>query len=499
MAQRSVWNLPGGPWDRLFAGIWNGYNVAVYENPNKTLLTTIFPKVGSVNWIMIRVDHILLVPKDFEKIESKLAERKMNVLKQRVAGKGMTYLMLLSDPETVDFGSKEIGEIVFNKDIELEREVDEIKAIGRKAKVEILELKDASYKESAGILGNPTMLLGMLSVAPGGDAPKKEMLGEISLGKTDDGIFSVSPQIFSQFCGIKGGKREEQAAMMQLIAEEAIIDAPPIPIIFDFGDVPLKLDVANPYPYDYSEYGLSNHPGKFKINHYELTEDACPLKINLNTARPELLVRIFGLGKDNSSLLILESIMSLKKTKREISFDSIKTEAGELAKSIGKENALPRACDLLRALSISYDKIISNSSDAKSEIVSWIHDNKTVYLAANTLNNQERFALSLYLFDIIESEKGGGNLDEIDIKRAENIYPLILNLSWMGDCEFANELIKSIVQMGRGVFADVNKIPIKLESVALSRIQVLGLKKAKYFDCGRGTEFEPRPLLSCPP
>ena len=66
MVTKATWDLPGGPWDKLFAGVWNKFNVAVYENAKKTLLTTIFPKSGEIGWIMVRVDKILVVPKDID-------------------------------------------------------------------------------------------------------------------------------------------------------------------------------------------------------------------------------------------------------------------------------------------------------------------------------------------------------------------------------------------------------------------------------------------------
>jgi len=98
MVSKSVWNLPGGPWERLFAGVWNRFNVAVYENGEKTLLTTIFPKSGEVSWIMVRVDKILIIPKDVEKIEARLAEKNIHLLKQHLPDDRSAYVILLTSP-----------------------------------------------------------------------------------------------------------------------------------------------------------------------------------------------------------------------------------------------------------------------------------------------------------------------------------------------------------------------------------------------------------------
>jgi hypothetical protein len=499
MVSKSVWNLPGGPWERLFAGVWNRFNVAVYENNEKILLTTIFPKSGEVNWIMLRVDKILLVPSGFEKIEHKLQDKELHLLRQQIPGDRMTYLILLSPPTTVEFGSKEIGSRVFQKVLSLKEESDEIKKIARSEGVKILELSEANYKDSAKIMGNPTLLLSLLSIAPEGEEPEKEKLKDIVLGEYDDKLFSVPETIFSSFVTIKKGTEEERNYLAQAIIEESIIDVTPIPIIINFSKYPPKLDQANPYPYNYDKYGFETQNVGFKLRSYDSSKDE--LGINLNNVGPQFLWKLFGLGTDEVSTNILQAASVLQESKSLDNIGALIKKIDEAPEGNDKQRRLKRdSVRILRTLGMIYGNIFSKEKDLSKEIYQWVKNNETVLMNLKDLDKPRRLAMLLYLLESIESLRGSGKLSSVEEKRIENIYYEIISMDWFGSGLLQSQIIGKMIPHNKGLFVSEDSLPMEIESRSHYRFHLSGSRKAKFFGEGRGAkEFEIRPLLSCPP
>jgi len=501
MTSKSVWNLPGGPWERLFGGVWNKFNVAVYENGEKVLLTTIFPKSGEVSWIMVRVDKVLLAPRGIDKIEPQLRDRHMHILKQQVPGSNMAYIILLNPPSTLEFGSSEIGSNVFQKVMSLNKEADEIKLIAKNAKVELIDLKDAPYKESASILGNPTLLLSLLSIAPEGEEPRKEKLRELVIGENESGPFKIDESVFSGFVSIKKGTEEERNYLAQTLLEDSIIDASPIPIVMDFSRRPLKLDQPNPYPYDYSRYDLKSHNVSFRVRLYEMSPDGCEIKINLNHVSQQFIWKLFGVGNDEASTLILQAVDSLQRAGRADTISGIEPEVRKLALSGGKSKSVEmRAVRMLRAIDKVYGGLFSKDFDMAATVKEWLKKTETIYLPMPSLDNRKRLALIYYIIEGIEQLKSSSALSDIESKRLEHFFFAFIGMDWFGAGLLQSEIMGKMAsgQMG-AVFTADGDLPMQIESRVIHRFQILGAGKAKLFIGGRGTEFDVRPLLSCPP
>lgn len=501
MASKSVWNLPGGPWERLFGGLWNQFNVAVYENPDKTILTTVFPKSGEVNWIMIRVDKIMIVPRGIEKIEGQLRNKSMHILKQQLPGNNTTYLILLSPPTTVEFGSKEIGSIVFQKTMALAKEAEDIKAIAKMAKIEATDIKDASYKDSANVLGNPTLLLSLLSVAPQGEEPKRERIKEITLGDSEEGVFKVDETMFNGFVSVKRGTEEERNYLAQVILENALMDISPIPIILDYSKHAIKLDQSNPYPYDYSQYGMETNNVGFKVEGYDLASETCPIRINLNKSTPQIVWQLFGLGTDEASTLILQAVSNLQQEGMIKGIESIEQELkGMPAETDNAKAIIARAVRMTRAIKLAYSGIISKDSDLLERILDWVKGNKTVHIDMSGLGNRERLALTLYLIESIKLIRESKKISELERKRIDHIFLSFIGLDWFGKGLMQSEIMERVIaDFKGGLFVGEGELPMEIESRVSHRFQITGPGTAKLYLGGRGKDFRVRPLLSCPP
>jgi hypothetical protein len=497
MVSKSMWNLPGGPWDRLFAGTWSNFNVAVYENPEKVLLTTIFPKKGEINWIMVRVDKILLVPEGIDKMMPKLEGKNLHVIRQQLPGRNMTYLLLLSPPTTVEFGSKQINSEVMEKVVRIGEEIGEIKNIADSVGVEIIDMKDASHKESAGILGNPSLLMTLLNISPEKKEIRKEAMHEIVLGKEGEDVFKVDEDMFGAVLSVRKGSPEERDYVGQMLIESAMIDPAPIPIIFDFADYPLKLDEPNPYPYNYKEYGIKYRNRGFE---YELID---PLKetkarIDLNSVDSEFFWHLFGLGKDESVSLILAACSELQNKKR---FDTLSDVYPILEKNERDSPAYARALRVMKLAEKEYKSLFSKEGALESIIKPHIKEGSMLYLRLNELSQTSRLMFIIHFLKMVQEMKTSSDLSVIERRRLLHLLPVFRRADFItGRGELQSEVVKKLIGSELGsLFIKEDKLPMELESRVHYKFTVTGMGKAKLQIGGKNKDIDIRPLLSCPP
>jgi hypothetical protein len=401
----------------------------------------------------------------------------------------------------LEFGSEEIGQVVFQKVMALNQEADDIKAIAKKSGLEILELKDASYKESATILGNPTILLSMLSVAPEGEEPRKEKLREIVIGENEEGLFKVEETIFDGFVSVKKGTEEERNYLAQVILEDSIMDAGPFPVIFDFSKRSLKLDEPNPYPYDYARYGLASHNVAFKLRRYDLTPNNASFKINLNQMDPQAVWHLFGMGVDEPSVLIMQAISSMQRSNAIDGVGSIMEVVEKTpVKSEKDRSTVSRALRMLRSVGKSYGSIFSKDFDTLGIMAGWVKDADPVHISLSGLDLRRRLAFLYGITELFQKLKGAKDVSEVGIKRIDQMFLVVLNMDWFGSGLLQSEIVKGIVDNHKGaLFSCDGDLPMQIESRVSHRFNVVGPGRAKLYLTGRGTEFDVRPLLSCPP
>ena len=501
MVSKSVWNLPGGPWERLFAGTWNKSNVAVYQNKDKVLLTTIFPKIGEISWIMVRIDKILLVPEGIDVLSEKLAGKNLHIIKQQIPGRHAAYLILLTPPTTIEFGSKAINTEVLEKVEKVTEDAEEIKQIASRHNIEVRDLKDAPYRDSASILGNPTLLLGLLEVAPEREEPKKEKVSEVPLGRDEHGVFKITEEFFNTVLSVRKGTKEERDYMAQVIIEASILDPSPIPLILDFSEFPLKLDQANPYPYNYQEFGVNANNTGFNVNTYDLASPNSPIKINLNDISTQLIWTLLGIGKDQSSSLIMEAFFKLQQQRRIDTLDDVIEEVEKTQVSNDREKFfVAKAIRILRLAKNVYGPIFSKDCDLGKLIASYVKENKTCYFIFSKLDNKVRSAFLLYIYETIESLKASSFLSLIEQKRVQHIFIIHRGMDWLKTGILQKELIRKFLRLNLGsLFISEKELPMEVESRVSYKFVIVGPKTVKLYIGGKGKNFEVRPLLSCPP
>jgi hypothetical protein len=117
-----------------------------------------------------------------------------------------------------------------------------------------------------------------------------------------------------------------------------------------------------------------------------------------------------------------------------------------------------------------------------------------------SLDNRKRLALIYYIIEGIEQLKSSSALSDIESKRLEHFFFAFIGMDWFGAGLLQSEIMGKMAsgQMG-AVFTADGDLPMQIESRVIHRFQILGAGKAKLFIGGRGTEFDVRPLLSCPP
>lgn len=501
MVTKSVWDLPGGPWEKLFAGVWNKFNVAAYQNKDNNLLTTIFPKEGDINWIMIRVDRILIVPRDIEKLVEKIKGKHIHVLKKQIPGRSSAYLILLTPPRTVEFGSKVIGSEVLDRVIKLQEEVADVKTIAEELHVDVIDISDASYTDSAGLMGDPSLLLSILDITPEERQLEQHIMKEIPIGSQDNKIFSVKEDIFNSLIAVRAGTKEERAYATQLLVESAMIDPTPTPLLITAEDYNIKLNQNNPYPYDYSKYDIDAKGTAFDVKTYKVSDPDCELKINLGQLSEHPFWNLLGIGKDESSTMIVQAYNSLGK-KSGISIEDLIKKVEKTQAANDKEKFfVARAVRILNLVKKVYGDIFG-SQDSKRIVSDWIKSDSLINVDLTGLSDNAKLAHIINILEILESLINEGTL--LTAMERRKIQKMLLCIvgsdSLSQDGILQKYIARKIISMNlSSLFVSAEELQMELESRIAYKFYPLGPDKIKMQLHGRTHIFEPRPLITCPP
>jgi len=501
MTSASAWDLPGGPWKRLFAGTWSGFNVSVYENKDKVLLSTVFPKAKEINWVMFRSDKVVIVPENADKLVEALKE-KVHVLKKELPGRRASYLVVLSPPSVSEFGSKTVGAEVLDKIVELDKAMYEVKQTAEKLNIEIIDLKNASYRDSSGILGNPNILIKLLNITPEEKTAKREQLKKLPLGEMDNNVFDIETDIVNTFSTVESGTGVQRRHLAQLLIENCLLIPAPIPVIFDFGEESLKLGQANTYPYPYTNYGINAQNSFFELDIFDPGVEMELPKINLSEVDEEFIWFMLGVGKERSGTMIMQAYYDLKRKNSINNLEDLLIAVKKVP--VSNENDKFYQARAVRVLNLArreYGDMFSSKKKFGDVLASLIKANKPAYFNLSSLGERARLVFVCYVLQLLKGlQTAEGILSAIEQRRVDHTYVGFIDLDWTGMGILQEYFMENLLSMHLGaLFVSEKELPMEIESRAKYKFTPLGENKAKVNIEGKQRTFELRPLLSCPP
>jgi hypothetical protein len=288
--------LNHGPWSEIFLGTWSGYEVHLFENPEKFTLTIIYEKArGKTKGMAILLNKYFMVGGDTSRLLKTLGGYAL-VFEKNYPSFKRRYLSLSSGPRYIDM-EKELPSTAvdeaFKKIEEMsERAVELSHGLG----VELTELKNAKEDEISSLFSEPILLPGIV-MREGGRAPAaavpavKRPGAMLVLGKKITGG-NAQVSIDELATTVIIGPIESRKKAVQVLMESCVLNGVSV-IIFDEDGSFEKMGAPN-RDFEYEAY-----PDLQPIGMPLKTTD---LTVDLNLIDAEMFKEIIGMSPEKESL-----------------------------------------------------------------------------------------------------------------------------------------------------------------------------------------------------
>lgn len=403
--------LPFGPWTKIFSGSWSGYATALYENPDKLLLLTLFEKEGgAVKGVLLAMRQALVVDGDVSRFVAS-QRREITVVEKTGPDFRARYMLLGASPRYIAFRQEEFTDAVG-------RMYEETLGAGRVAKevlqtydVRCKELKSADKAYAANLLEDPLTLFAF----SGGIPAQQQVAGfaaafvrpeELPLGitKSDEvaeiGLGSLKSAL------VTGGKYEERIHAMHLLAEGALLNGVPV-VVLDWSGALGGLALPNRNKADFDKFKMRDvAPTGFPV---KMLEPGADVHVDLQLVDLEAFRECAGIGTNEAAQIIIESIRKAKAA----SLSDLINYADNMqeSKSITRYQ-ISKAVRALEVLNKAYGAFIGGKNAATDFVSSWSGQGKVTYVNFSKLPRQisalAAFCVLRTVCDFLKGAQGKG-------------------------------------------------------------------------------------------
>lgn len=399
--------LPFGPWTKMFSGSWSGYAAALYENPDKLLLLTVFEKEGSaVKGVLLAMKQALVVDGDVSRFVAS-QRREVTVIEKTGPDFRARYMLLGASPRYIAFRQEEFTDAVGKMYDETLGAVRVAKEVLQTYDVRCKELKSADKAYAANLLEDPLTLFAF----SGGIPVQQQQVAsfaatfvrqeEIPLGVTKSGEVAEIGLGSLKSALVTGGKYEERIHAMHLLAEGALLNGVPV-VVLDWSGALGGLALPNRSKADFERFKMRDvAPTGFPVKMLEPGD----VHVDLQLVDAEAFRECAGMGTNEAAQIIIEGI---KKAKAASLSDLINhVDSMQESKSITRYQ-ISKAVRALEVLNKAYGAFIGGKNAATDFISSWSGQGKVTYVNFSKFPRQiSALAAFCVLKTVCDFLKGG--------------------------------------------------------------------------------------------
>jgi len=264
-----------GPWREIFYGEWSGYEVHLYENPDKYAAVLVFEKDQKTNQtkgVLILLNKIFVCEGDPSGLASSVGSFALVMEKFYPTFKAK-YLILSSGPR---YSKPDLITSTLDEAFEeVEKRSDDAMAKSKNFGLNMVELGRAPEEYAAQLFQEPTILPGLIFR----EMPEKITESKVIIGKRPDGT-KAEESVRSFLSTVVTGSDAQRIDALQVITENAVLGGM-TSIIFDDDDSFANMSVPNKkfayadFP-DLQPIGMplkTLHPGETTIDLNYLNKD----------------------------------------------------------------------------------------------------------------------------------------------------------------------------------------------------------------------------------
>ena len=298
-----VLRLPYGPWKPLLSGKYEGYDISLYQNPDRDLFSVLVDSDadGNPKGLVVLMYKAFLVDGPVTDLVRGVRNRTI-VITKKTGGDVYQFLLLEGGPKYIGLAKEELVETLNKLGNSLYKDTTLLRNVAKAMGITVTALRDVPRKVAALMLAEPIVLPNMVG-APGiAVTPEFEKVLPLGRGRNGE-IVKESVAEFGR-TAILGEHAAARKKFLRIILENVLLSG-----------IPAIVVTKNP-----ASYEKMNQPGRHDVQNYGITPVGFPRRIwklgkdyflDLNFVDAKALAEALGVSPAQKAFLtITEEIKS---------------------------------------------------------------------------------------------------------------------------------------------------------------------------------------------
>ncbi|MBU1120289.1 MAG: hypothetical protein ABIE23_03970 [archaeon] len=363
--------LREGPWNKLFQGNYQGFEVEIHSNPESVLIVTVLErKKEKIEGAVIELFKVFAVEGELEDFVDTFPREAMVLIKHEPKS-SLKYFLVSSTPSYAKYKEEEFCNETEKLLKKLKESARTIKDVSRAYDLSLTELHEAGEKFRAAFFSQPLMapLITPTAREETGYEPidlserKRIGKGEVILGVTRGNVVVKEPLELLCRTTIFGSTTLDRKHAIHIIAEGGLISNVAV-VLFDWDESFNGLNTPSNDLASLQKYKVNFEPIGFPIRDFK----AMDLKVDLNLISVSGTMELFGVRGEEEAKFITSLI-------KEGKVDSIE----ELAKRARKSQLLDeskagvknRTIRILRLIDLRHPKLFGGKNEINEISKNW--------------------------------------------------------------------------------------------------------------------------------
>ncbi|PIN98210.1 MAG: hypothetical protein COT90_05430 [Candidatus Diapherotrites archaeon CG10_big_fil_rev_8_21_14_0_10_31_34] len=362
-----------GPWDKIFSGNLEGFEVEMYSNTEGLILVSVLEKENEeIQGSVIEIFKVFHAEGSVEDFLETLPKEATAIFKHEPK-ETIKFLLLSSSPSYVKYEENVFCDEADKLMEKLITSSSTIKEFSKAYDLQLIEIEKSPERIRSSFFSHP-LIVPLLSPKemPGINnnretrSSSQEIVsgkGSVMLGLTKGGTMINEPLNLMMKTTIFGSTPKDRKHVIHLIAEGALMSSTPA-VLFDWDKSFLGLNRPNPEAKLLKDYKVDLEPIGFPIKHF--TRDQVHVDLNLITVKG--LLELIGLKEGEEQQIISKLIKDKKpNSMEELIAAAKKIELRDEAKITNKY----RAIRILSLISHKYKGLFGGKNEIKEISKEW--------------------------------------------------------------------------------------------------------------------------------
>ena|GEM_PF-3183542 len=301
-----VLRLPFGPWKPLLSGKYEGFDISLYQNPDRDLFSVLVDtdENGKPRGLVVIMYRAFLVDGPAKQLMEGLNLKTMLITKRK-QGQTYQFLLLEEGPKYIGLEPKELEDTLDALGNAMYKDTAIIRKAAKAMSIALAQLRDVPRRVAAMMLAEPVLLPSTLGVAAGG----REDMGfdrVFPIGRARDGnVVKESILEFSRTV-IFGEHEAARKRILRILLENALLTGIPAVVLTphqeDFG----KMNE----PAERGPEGMGVAPIGFPRKLWSVGNG---IYVDLNVVGKNCLAEALGISSGGKALEVLEKWIDAKR------------------------------------------------------------------------------------------------------------------------------------------------------------------------------------------